>query len=45
MKAEEKPTLSSFHPDDQAVTNAMMRMNESIVESKSGCSDNERDTH
>ena len=44
MEFEVKPTLSSFHLDDQALMTAMMRMNENIVESESGCSGNESDT-
>ena len=43
MEAEEKPILSSFHFDDQALMTAMMRMNEIIVGSESGCSGNESD--
>ena len=44
MEFEVKPTLSSFHPDDQALMTAMMRMNVSILESASGCSGNESNT-
>ena len=43
-RQEGEPTFSSFHPDDQALMTAMMRMNESIVESESSCSGNESDT-
>ena len=44
MEFEVKPTLSSFHLDDQALMTAMMRMNGNMVESESGCSGNESDT-
>ena len=44
MEFEVKPTLSSFHLDDQALMTTMMRMNGNMVESESGCSANESDT-
>ena len=34
-RQEEKPTLSSFHLDDQALITEMMRMKENMKESES----------